>query len=136
MVPCMRVAEAITLSPDEHAMLDTWANGRSVSLRLVQRARIIQMAADGVLSQDIAHAWNFEAHGAAVAGTFSGPSLAGLEKDAPRPGRIPKIPQRKFGRRGGDPAYPTDSPRTGACGQWPRRRASARPCSESGGTTI
>ena len=54
MVPCMGVAEAITLSPEEQAMLDTWANGRSVSLRLVQRANIVRLASDGILNQDIA----------------------------------------------------------------------------------
>ena len=49
-----RRAEAIALSPEERATLDVWARGRSLPLRLVQRARIIQMAADGVPSQDIA----------------------------------------------------------------------------------
>jgi chromosome segregation protein len=34
--------------------LDTWAHGKSFPLRLVQRAQIIRMASDGVLSQDIA----------------------------------------------------------------------------------
>lgn len=53
MFSCMRVAEAITLSPEEHDRLDTWAKGRSVSLRLVQRANIIRMAADGICNQNI-----------------------------------------------------------------------------------
>jgi len=93
----MRIAEAITLSPEEKKTLDTWAHGKSFPLRLVQRAQIIRMASDGVLSQDIAlqvgtsrptvQLWRqrFLAH-----------RLSGLQKDAPRPGRIPKIHHRKI----------------------------------------
>jgi len=96
MVPCMRVAEAITLSPDEHEMLDTWANGRSVSLRLVQRANIVRMAADGILNQDIAQRLGTSRPTVQLwRQRFLALRLAGLEKDAPRPGRLPKIAQRK-----------------------------------------
>ena len=92
----MRVAEAINLSPDERETLDGWAKGRSLPLRLVQRARIVQLAADGVLNKEIAR------HVGASRPTvqlwrqrFLALRLAGLEKDAPRPGRLPKISQRK-----------------------------------------
>ena len=97
MIPCMRVAEAIILSPDERKTLNTWANGRSFPLRLVQRAKIIQMAADGILNQEIAQ--RVETSRPTVQlwrQRFLALRLAGLEKDAPRPGRIPKIPQRKI----------------------------------------
>ena len=96
MVPCMRVAEAITLSPEEHDMLDTWANGRSVSLRLVQRANIVRMAADGILNQDLAQRLGTSRPTVQLwRQRFLALRLAGLEKDAPRPGRLPKIAQRK-----------------------------------------
>ena len=50
----MRKAEPIILSDDERLTLGAWANARSLPLRLVKRARIIQMAADGITNQDIA----------------------------------------------------------------------------------
>ena len=91
----MRVAEAITLSPDEHDMLETWAKGRSVSLRLVQRANIVRMAADGILNQDIAQRLGTSRPTVQLwRQRFLALRLAGLEKDAPRPGRLPKITQR------------------------------------------
>ena len=50
----MNRASAIVLSPHEQLKLDTWARGRSLPLRLILRARIIQMAAKGALNQQIA----------------------------------------------------------------------------------
>lgn len=65
-------------------------------MRLVQRARIIQMATDGMpnlhiatklaVSRPTVQLWRER---------FLALRLAGLEKDAPRPGRIPGIPERK-----------------------------------------
>jgi transposase len=63
--------------------------------RLVERAQIVQMAASGVQSQEIARV--LEVSRPAVQlwrHRFLGLRLAGLEKDAPRPGRIPKISNR------------------------------------------
>ncbi len=92
-----RKAVSIVLSPEEQATIDMWARGKRFPLRLVQRAQIILMATAGVLNQDIA----------AKLGTtrptvqlwrerFLALRLTGLEKDAPRPGRIPKIPAHKI----------------------------------------
>ena len=93
----MRVAEAIILSPEERETLDSWAKGRSFPLRLVQRAQSIQMAADGILNQDIAHRMGTSRPTVQLwRQRFLALRLPGLEKDAPRPGRIPKIPQRKI----------------------------------------
>src|SRR6202521_4992950 len=50
----MRSAPPIVLSAEEQPVLAAWARGRSVPLRLVERARIVQMAAKGSLNQDIA----------------------------------------------------------------------------------
>lgn len=50
----MKLAEPIKLSLEERSVLKKWAGGRSFSFRLVQRAQIIRMAADEMLSQDIA----------------------------------------------------------------------------------
>ena len=50
----MNLAEPITLSTEERKTLNAWTTGRSFPFRLVQRAKIICMAADGSLNQDIA----------------------------------------------------------------------------------
>ena len=50
----MNRADAIKLSSEERTTIKTWSRGRSLPARLVQRARIIQMAADGALNQTIA----------------------------------------------------------------------------------
>jgi transposase len=82
------------LSSEERSTLEVWSRGRSLPLRLVQRARIIQMAADDALNQTIADALNISRPTVQLwRDRFMALRLAGLEKDAPRPGRIPKIPQ-------------------------------------------
>jgi transposase len=92
-----RTATPIILSPEERSTLATWAYGRSLPLRLVQRARIIQMAADGVLSQDIAHKMKISRPTVQLwRQRFLALRLSGLEKDAPRPGRIPRVSTRKI----------------------------------------
>ena len=66
-------------------------------MRLVQRAQIIQMAADGVLNQDIAQKLNISRPTVQLwRARFLSLRLSGLKKDAPRPGRIPKISQAKI----------------------------------------
>lgn len=96
-MPCMsRRAEPFLLSDQERITLQSWARARSRPQRLVQRARIILLAAEGIESQRIAQ----------QAGTsrptvqlwrerFLALRTAGLEKDAPRPGRIPAISDAK-----------------------------------------
>ena len=92
-----RTVPKIILSPEEKSILETWSRGRSLPSRLVQRAQIILRSAAGVFNQDIAcelqtsrptvQLWRER---------FLALRLPGLEKDAPRPGRIPKISQRKI----------------------------------------
>ena len=92
----MRTAAPILLSPEERSALTTWAHGRSFPSRLVQRAQIVQMAADGVLSQDIARTLEISRPTVQLwRERFLALRLEGLEKDAPRPGRIPNIPEKK-----------------------------------------
>ena len=92
----MNRADSITLSPEERTTLETWSRGRSLPARLVQRARIIQMAADGALNQTIAEALGVSRPTVQLwRDRFLALRLPGLEKDAPRPGRIPKIPHAK-----------------------------------------
>ncbi len=92
----MRIAPPISLSPDEKVALAKWAQGRSIPARLVQRARIIQRAAAGAQSKDIAQALGVSRPTVQLwRDRFLALRLAGLEKDAPRPGRIPDIPEAK-----------------------------------------
>ena len=91
-----RVAAPITLSAEECATLDTWIRGRRLPLRLVERARIVRMAAAGKLNQEIAKEVGVSRPTVQLwRQRFLALRLAGLEKDAPRPGRIPKIPAKK-----------------------------------------
>jgi len=91
------MAAPIILSPEERATIDMWARGKRFPVRLVQRAGIIQMAADGIMNQDIAI--KLETTRPTVQlwrDRFLALRLAGLEKDAPRPGRLPKISAEKI----------------------------------------
>src|SRR6266496_195184 len=92
----MRIASPIVLSQEERAVLSTWTRGRSLPLRLIQRAQMIVMAAQGIPSQDIAQALGVSRPTVQLwRERFLALRLEGLEKDAPRPGRIPSIPEKK-----------------------------------------
>jgi hypothetical protein len=92
-----RSAEAIVLSPEERETLEGWARGSSLPLRLVQRARIVQRAAAAVPSQDIARDLKISRPTVQLwRQRFLALRLPGLEKDAPRPGRIPSISARRI----------------------------------------
>jgi transposase len=87
-----RTTTPIVLVPEERATLDAWGRGRNLPYRKVIRARIITMAADGVLNQDIAHALSVSRPTVQLwRERFLALRLSGLEKDAPRPGRKPKV---------------------------------------------
>jgi transposase len=65
-------------------------------MRLVQRARIVSLAASGMQSQDIAHRLQVSRPTVQLwRERFLALRLRGLEKDAPRPGRIPQISVQK-----------------------------------------
>src|SRR5271169_2064252 len=92
----MHLAPPIVLSPEERLTLTEWARAKSLPLRLVQRARIITMAADGVTSQNIASQLAISRPTVQLwRERFLALRVAGLEKDAPRPGRIPSVPESK-----------------------------------------
>ena len=97
MLYMSRRAAQIVLSPEEQAAIEKWALGKRFPVRLVQRAQVILMAANGILNQDIAvklgttrptvQLWQDR---------FLALRLSGLEKDAPRPGRLPSISAEKI----------------------------------------
>jgi transposase len=92
----MHLAPPIILSPEERVTLTEWARAKSLPLRVVQRAQIITMAANGVTSEEIATQLAISRPTVQLwRERFLALRVAGLEKDAPRPGRIPSIPQSK-----------------------------------------
>jgi len=92
-----RTAESIVLSPEERSILGTWIRGRRLSVRQVQRAQIILLAADGTQSQEIAQRMKISRPTVQLwRQRFLALRVSGLEKDAPRPGRIPRIPAHKI----------------------------------------
>lgn len=92
-----RTAAPILLSDPERATLKTWAKARSQPQRLVQRAQIVLLAADGVESQEIAARLRISRPTVQLwRERFLALRTTGLEKDAPRPGRIPAISDAKI----------------------------------------
>jgi transposase len=92
----MHLTPPIVLSPEERATLTAWARAKSRPLRVVQRAQIICLAADGVLNQDIARQLRISRPTVQLwRERFLGLRVAGLERDAPRPGRLPRISAQK-----------------------------------------
>jgi transposase len=87
----MRIACAITLTDKDRATLERWSRSRSTEARLVERARIILLAAEGRENKDIAVELGVTR---ATVGRwrdrFAGRGMVGIEKDAPRGGRPPK----------------------------------------------
>ena len=95
----MRVAQTITVTDDQRVTLQRWARGRSTPVRLMQRAKMILMAADGVQNKEIARTLGVQP---STVGRwrkrFAQSGLAGIEKDAPRGGRKP-TKQRRWAKR-------------------------------------
>ena len=84
----MRVARLVKLTEEERETLGRWARGRSLPARLVERAKLILMAADGARDKEIAAKLKITPEKAARwRKRFAHLGLTGLEKDAPRPGR-------------------------------------------------
>ena len=89
----MRVAPSVELSPEQRQTLQQWARSRSLPLRQVERAKIVLLAAEGREDLEIAAALGVTNQKASRwRKRFLQSGLAGLEKDAPRPGRTPSIP--------------------------------------------
>jgi len=87
-----RRAPLVALSPEEHATLQSSANARSQPQRLVQRAQVVLLAAEGIENQEIAARLRIPRPTVQLwRQRFLALRTAGLEKDAPRPGRIPRI---------------------------------------------
>ena len=92
----MRVATAIKLTSEQRQQLQTAARSRSLPLRVVERAQIILLAADGLRNDEIAQRLSTSRFKVSRwRERYARQGFAGIEKDAPRPGRTPAMtPQR------------------------------------------
>jgi len=88
----MRIAPRITLSDEQRMQLIQFSRSRSLPLRLIQRAQIVLLAAEGRQDQDIAEQLDITRQ---TAGRwrkrFLRLGVPGIQKDAPRPGRKKKM---------------------------------------------
>ena len=86
----MRVARKVTLTEAEREKLEQFLRGRSTPARVVQRAKILLMAAEGTEDKVIAAAQNTDRHTVRRwRGRFLDKGIPGILKDAPRGGRKP-----------------------------------------------
>jgi len=87
------------LSNEERQVLTEWSQARSLPMRQVLRARIITMTAAGIQSQQIAGELGISRPTVQLwQDRFLALRMPGLEKDAPRPGRLPAISQKAVER--------------------------------------
>lgn len=84
----MRVACKIRIDEKDRAILEKWSRGRNTPVRLMQRAKIVLLAEQGLKNNQIAETLSIDWR---TVGTwrkrYAEHGLKGIEKDAPRPGR-------------------------------------------------
>jgi transposase len=91
-----RVAEKPMFSPEDLDTLKSWANSRTIQVRLSERANFVLMAADGVRDQDVAKKFDARPHTVAFwRKRFIESGIDGLY-DAPRPGKPPIHDQKEL----------------------------------------
>ena len=96
VLECMRKAVAIKLSESERQCLEQLRRGRRVAVRLAERAAIVLLAADGLENRDIGAQLGVTRQKAGRwRSRYAERGLAGIEKDAPRPGRKPRIDEQR-----------------------------------------
>jgi len=92
----MRRATPISVTPAERKLLVKYSRGRRVPKRLVDRSRMVLMAAAGVQNQEIAAKLGVSRPTVQLwRDRFAQHGIPGIEKDAPRPGRKPKLSASK-----------------------------------------
>lgn len=125
----MRVAPAIHLSREAEAELHRLVRRRTTPVRVVERCQIVLLAAAGLQDKQIAdHLSVAPLMASRWRNRSLGQGVAGLLKDAPRPGRTPTITLRRL---------PMSSPRplrarppmlrNGRAVPWHAKRASLNP---------
>jgi transposase len=84
----MRIAPAVVLSEEQREELGKLSRGRCTAVRVVERARIILLSAEGKQNREIAELLGTTRRTVGLwRRRFIQSGIAGIEKDAPRPGR-------------------------------------------------
>lgn len=95
----MRVAVEIVLSDDEARELSRISKSRSVSVRLAERSRIVLLASKGMTNEEIGDELGITRQKAGRwRDRYAESGLEGISRDAPRPGRKPKISAHKVAK--------------------------------------
>lgn len=93
----MRLAPQVALGSEEREQLERWSRGRSTPARLVLRSKIILEAAEGFENRRIAKSLKTRQNTVSLwRRRFATHGLRGIEQDAPRPGRKPRISRKKI----------------------------------------
>ena len=88
----MRAATVIELGDQQRKELVRLSRGQRVSVRLAQRVRIVLLAADGLQNLQIAAQLGISRFKVSRwRERYATLGLPGIQKDAPRPGRKPKV---------------------------------------------
>ena len=89
----VRSDSAVTLSPEQRALLEQWVRGRTSSQRLVLRSRIVLLAAQGLSDRAITQRLNVSRQTIRLwERRFVAVGPHGLAQDAPGRGRKPTLP--------------------------------------------
>jgi transposase len=92
----VRVAVDIVLSDEEARELSRLSKSRSVSVRLAERSRIVLLANKGMTNEEIGDELGITRQKAGRwRNRYAERGLEGISRDAPRPGRKPRISSRK-----------------------------------------
>lgn len=92
----MRVSPQVILSDKERVQLDRWSRGRSTPARLVLRSKIALLAAGGLRNDQIARRLHTRQNTVSLwRSRFVTHGIEGIGRDAPRPGRKPRVSQEK-----------------------------------------
>jgi transposase len=95
----MRIAPSLGLTVEQRTTLEEWARARSLPARVVERARIVLLAAAGEQDKEIARQLSLTPKKVSRwRKRFLALGLPGLEKDAPRSGRKRQIGDRQIQR--------------------------------------
>lgn len=95
----MRVAKSIVLEAETQGTLEQQACGRSPSVRVAQRSRIVLLAADRLPNEQIAAQMKTAPHGSPMAGPLSQVGYSGLVEGCCA-ARTDPVDCRHGGRRG------------------------------------
>ena len=95
----MRIAPQVVLTREQRAKLEVYARGRRIPARIVLRARIVLLAADGVGTNEIMRqigtsktcVWRWQER-------FMQEGIAGLLRDKTRPARVTPLSRAVAGR--------------------------------------